>query len=332
VRRRAFIGLLGGAASSFASRAQQMERMRRVGVLMLFADDDPEARSRVSAFARALRELGWKEGHNIQIEYRFAAGDVDRMRSFAKEYFDLPIDVIVSNSAQPIIDLRQETRSTIPVVYAMAHNVGLAGLGLVSSMSHPGGNMTGFTTFEPSIVGKWLELLKAVAQSVRHIGFLFNPDASRSTCEVWLRQLQAAATSLAVEPLALPVHHLTEMRSALVALGREPDCGLLVLPDALTVANYATIDALALEHRIPACYPSRFFATGGGLMSYGPNGIRVFQQAASYVNRILSGADPGDLPIQQPNAFELVINLKTAKAMGLTAPPWSLARADEVIE
>jgi putative tryptophan/tyrosine transport system substrate-binding protein len=187
--------------------------------------------------------------------------------------------------------------------------------------------MTGFTAFEPSIVGKWLELLKAVAPSCVKIGFVFNPVASRSNYEAWLRRLEAAAFTLAVEPLALPVHDLTEMRGAVAALGCNAGGGLLLLPDTFTVANYFTMTALALESRLPACHPVSFFTSAGGLMSYGPNGAQVFRQAAAYVDRILKGAAAGDLPVQQPNAFELVINLKTAKAMGLTMPPWMLARA-----
>jgi putative tryptophan/tyrosine transport system substrate-binding protein len=334
LNRRRLLAAFGRAAAVWprTARAQQTEKMRRVGVLLAQAEHDPLAIARVSTFAEALQDLGWREGSNVRLERRFAAGSIDRMRALAKELFDLPVDVLVSNAAQPIIDVREEARTKTAIVFTMAHSVSLVELGLISNMSHPGWNMTGFTTFEPPIVGKWLELLMAVAPGVTRVGFMFNPEASRSTLKDWLHQLEVAASSLAVEPSALPVHDLTEMTSAVVALGYEQGSGLLVLPDTFTVANYPKIDALALQHRLPACYPYRYFVVEGGLMSYGPNGAQVFRQAASYVDRILRGANPGDLPIQQPNAFELVINLKIAKALGLTVPPWLLARADEVIE
>jgi putative tryptophan/tyrosine transport system substrate-binding protein len=333
MRRRAFIRVLGGAAAwPLAAYAERMDPMRRVGLLLAQAEHDPLAISRVSELIRALQDLGWRPGFDIQVHSRFAGGSIERSRIFAKELFELPVDVIVCNAAQPIIDIRPQVGNTTPIVFAMAHSLSLTELGLISSMSHPGGNVTGFTTFEPPIVGKWLELLKSIAPRVARVGFVFHPDASRSTLKAWVRQFEATAASLSVEPLALPVHDLTEVRSALEGLGQQPVSGVLLLPDTFTVANYPEIDALARQQRLPTCYPYRHFVADGGLMSYGPDGIPVFRQAAAYVDRILKGANAGDLPIQQPNAFELVINLKTAKAMDLTVPPWLLARADAVIE
>jgi putative tryptophan/tyrosine transport system substrate-binding protein len=329
MRRRAFIGLLASTAAwPFASRAVQAEPIRRIGVLLLFAESDPEAAVRVRALRQGLQDLGWIEGHNIHIEYRFAEGDVNLLRVSARDLVELPVDVIVTNIGHPA-GWRQF--GTVPTVFAMVHSWSLAASGLITSPSHPGGNITGFTTFEPSIVGKWLEFLKAIAPSAGRVGLLFNPDATQ-IWERWKQQFDLAASASAVEPVAFGVHDLTELREALATLAHGSRAGLLVFPDVFTVANYADIGILTLEHRIPACYPYRYFAAKGGLMSYGPNGAQVFRQAASYVDRILRGANPGDLPIQQPNAFELVINLKTAKAIGLAVPPWMVARADEVIE
>jgi putative ABC transport system substrate-binding protein len=329
MRRRAIIGLLGGATGwPLIALAQQVARTPRIGVLLLFAESDPEAAVRVRALKQGLQDLGWIEGHNIRIEFRFAAGDVRSMYTLAKELADLPVDVIVTNVGHSAGWFKPVT---IPIVYAMAHSWSLGPSGLITSLSHPSGNVTGFTTFEPSIVGKWLEFLKAIAPHVTRVGFMFNSDAT-PIWETWLRQFDAATSDFAVEPVTLNVHDLGQVQSGLVALGQESGSGLVIFPDTFTVANHPTIETLAMEQRIPACYPYRYFTTSGGLMSYGPNGAQVFRQAASYVDRILKGTNPGDLPIQQPNAFELVINLKTAKAMDLTVPPWLLARADEVIE
>jgi putative tryptophan/tyrosine transport system substrate-binding protein len=329
MRRRAFISFLAGTAAwRFASRAVQAEPIRRIGVLLLFSESDPEAAVRVRALRQGLQELGWIEGHNILIEYRFAGGDVDRLRVSARDLVELPVEVIVTNIGHPA---GWREFATVPTVFAMVHSWDFPAPSLITSPSHPGGNVTGFVTFEPSIVGKWLEFLKAIAPTTSGVGFLFNPDATQ-VWEWWKQLFDVAASASAVKPVAFGVHDLAELREALATLAHESRAGLLVFPDVFTVANYPNITALALEHQIPACYPYRYFAVAGGLMSYGPNGSQVFRQAASYVDRILRGAKPGDLPIQQPNAFELVINLKTAKAMRLDVPPWMIARADEVIE
>ena len=309
--------------------------MKRIGVLLLFATDDPEGAARVRAFEQELQRLGWSKGHNVQIEYRFAAGDVDRMRTFTTELVELQSDVIVGNSLSPIIAVLRETRP-IPFVFGMVSNP--VELGLIQSLSHPDQNMTGITGLDyPSIVGKWLELLKGIAPQVVRVGIMFNPDAyyvylPPPPGSYWLRQLEAVASAVGVEPVAVPVRDLGAMRDALAALGRLGNGGLLVATDTFTVAHYPNIVSLALERRLPGCYPYRYFAVQGGLMSYGPNGVQVFRQVASYVDRILLGANAGDLPIRRPTAFDLVINRNTAKTLGITVPPLMLARADEVIE
>jgi putative tryptophan/tyrosine transport system substrate-binding protein len=335
-RRRDFIiGAAVAAALPHAARAQSRVRARRVGVLLLFAESDPEARVRVKAFGQGLRELHWSEGDNVNIEYRFAGGDFDRMRAFAGELVELKPDVIVTNSIQPIIPVWQQGR--IPIVFAMA--VDPVVVGLIKSLSHPNQTMTGFTTFEYAIVGKWLELLKAIAPRVRTVGIIFNPHAwdrtlspPRGDWKEWLLQAEAYAPSFAVEAVPVPVRNFTEMQQALAELGRRAEAGMLVALDPFTVGNYRHVVGLALQYQVPACYPYRYFATEGGLMSYGPDGAAMFRQAASYVDRILKGAYPGDLPIQQPNKFKFVLNLKTARVFGLDVPRPLLVRADEVIE
>jgi putative tryptophan/tyrosine transport system substrate-binding protein len=338
MRRRAFVGVMAGAAAwPILGRAEQMDRMRRVGVLLLFSENDPEATVRVRAFGQALRDLGWKEGDNVITEYRFAAGDFDRMRAFAKELIALPVETIVTNSVQAIVAVSKEDHA-IPIIFAMVPDP--VGAGLIRSLSHPGENLTGFTTFEPSIIGKWVELLKAVAPTVSRVGFVHNPYAYERQVSppramwwsLWLHELEAMAPSFSVQAVALPVRDFAETQRALASLSEEPGGSLLINVDPFTVGNYRALVALALQYGLPACYPYSYFAAEGGLMSYGPNGAGMFRQAATYVDRILRGANVGDLPIQQASAFELVINLKTAKAMGLAVPPWMIARADKVIE
>jgi putative tryptophan/tyrosine transport system substrate-binding protein len=328
MRRRALFSVMAGAAAwPILGRAEQKERIRRVGVVLLFSANDPETKARVRVFERGLQNLGWVQGANIQIEYRFAAGDIKRLRADADELIALPVDVIVTNVTAAV----RHTR-TIPIVVAMVHSLSVTDPELIESLSHPGRNVTGFTTFEPIIVGKWLELLKAIAPDIKQVGLMFNPDASQAYCETWLRQLEVFASPLAIGPSALRVLDLAELQGALAYLARRSDSGLLVVPDTFTVANYPSIVAQAQQNALPACYPYRYFATQGGLMSYGPNVPQAYRQIASYVDAILRGANPGDLPIQQPNTFELVINLKAANAMRVVVPPHLLARADEVIE
>jgi putative tryptophan/tyrosine transport system substrate-binding protein len=327
-------GVAGAVAWPRAALAQS-DRMKRIGVLLLFAADDPEGQARVRAFEQELQRLGWRKGHNVQIEYRFAAGADGRMRAFTRELVDLPCDVIVTNSLSPVIAALREA-PPIPIVFAMVTNP--VEHGVIASLSHPDRDMTGIAGLDyPTIFGKWLELLKAIAPQVARVGIMFNPDAYHVYLppppgSYLLQQLEPAASLLGVEPIAVPVRDLGAMRDAIAALGRQGSAGLLVATDVFTVGHYPNIVSLALEHRLPGCYPYRYFATAGGLMSYGPNGVQVFRQAASYVDRILRGAQARDLPIQRPTSFELVINLKTANALGLTVPPLMLARADEVIE
>jgi len=327
IRRREFMILLGAAAAAWplAARAQQPDRVRRVGVLMGIADD-PEGQARVMVFKRALHALGWTEGRNVQFIYRWSAGDVVHARQFAKELLDLRSDVILTNSTPVAVAVRDTTRTT-PTVFVQVSDPVTAGV--VQSLARPGGNLTGFTNFEPSIASKWLELLKRIAPNITRVAYLFNPDTAPL---FYARAVEITAPVLSVKPFAAAVHDTNEMEHMIEQFARAPDSALLVLPDLFTATNRRSIIALAAQHRLPAVYPARYFVAGGGLMSYGIELLDTYRQAASYVDRILKGERPGDLPVQQPTKFEFVINLRTAKALGLTVPPTLLGRADEVIE
>jgi putative ABC transport system substrate-binding protein len=327
IKRREFMILLGGAAVAWplAARAQQPDRVRRVGVLMGIADD-PEGQARVMVFKQALHALGWTEGRNVQFIYRWSAGDVVHARQFAKELLDLRSDVILANTTPIAVAVRDATRTT-PTVFVQVSDPVTAGV--VQSLARPGGNLTGFTNFEPSIASKWLELLKLVAPNISRAAYLFNPDTAPL---FYARAVETAAPVLSVKPSAAAVHNADEMERAIEQFARASDGALLVLPDLFTATNRRSIVALAARHRLPAVYPARYFAASGGLMSYGIELLETYRQAASYVDRILKGERPNDLPVQQPTKFEFVINLKTAKALGLTLPPQLLASADEVIE
>ena len=331
IRRRDFITLLGGAAAAWplAARGQQAERIRRIGVLVGFAASDVEAQARVTAFRQKLQELGWTEGSNVRIHERWAAGDAERMRSYAAELVGLEPDVIVGVAVSAVIALRRATRS-IAIVFTQVSDP--IGSGLIESVALPGGNVTGFTNFESTMGSKWLELLKEIAPSVKRAAFIFNPKTAAGQGSFYLRPFEAAALALEVESVAAPVDDAAEIEKAIAVLGREPGGGLVVMPDAFTLVHRESLVDLATRHRLPAVYPFRFFATRGGLVSYGINPTEQFPRAATYVDRILKGAKPNDLPVQAPTKFELVINLKTAKALGLDVPPMLLARADEVIE
>ena len=326
-RRREFITLVGGAAVAWplAARAQQPDRVRRVGVLMGIADD-PEGQARVMVFKQALHALGWIEGRNIQFIYRWSAGDVVHARQFANELLDLRSDVILANTTPIAIAVRDTTRTT-PTVFVQVSDPVTAGV--VQSLARPGGNLTGFTNFEPSIVSKWLELVKRVAPNITRVAYLFNPDTAPL---FYARAVEAAAPALSVKPSAAAVHNADEMVRAIEQFARAPDGALLVLPDLFTATNRRSIVALAARHRLPAVYPARYFVAGGGLMSYGIELLETYRQAAAYVDRILKGERPGDLPVQQPTKFEFVINLKTAHALGLEVPEKLIATAHEVIE
>jgi putative ABC transport system substrate-binding protein len=331
--RRAFILALGGAAAAsqplwpLAAPAQQSERVRRIGVLVGFAEADAEARARIGLFQQTLEEFGWND--SVQIVYRWASGDMKRMQAHAAELVALKPDVIFGVTVSTVSALLRETR-TIPIVFAQVSDP--IGSKFVESIAHPGGNVTGFTNFEESMGSKWPELLKEIAPGVKRIAFLFNPETAARGGRFYLQPFEAAAASLAVQPIAAPAHDDAEIERAVAALAREPDRGLMVMPDAFTLVHRERIIAVAASHRIPAIYPFRFFTQGGGLMSYGIDPAEQYPRAAAYVDRILRGAKPADLPVQAPIKFELVINLRTAKALGLVVPPTLIARADEVIE
>jgi putative ABC transport system substrate-binding protein len=328
VRRREFITLLGGAAAwPLAARAQPAERMRRIGVLMSVAADDPEGPVRVAAFAQGLQQLGWSGGRNVRIDYRWGAGDGDRIRSYAAELSAFAPDVILATGSATLGPLLQATRA-VPIVFV--HVPDPVGAGFVDSLARPGGNATGFTLFEYSISGKWLELLKELAPSVTRAAVIRDP-AITSGIGQW-GAIQTAAPSLGVEMSPVNVRDAGEIERAVTAFARSSNGGLIVTGSALAQVHRDLIITLAARHKLPAVYFERFFVTGGGLISYGPDIVDQFRRAAGYVDRILKGERPADLPVQAPTKYELVINLKTAKALGLEVPPTLLARADEVIE
>jgi putative tryptophan/tyrosine transport system substrate-binding protein len=329
VRRREFIALIGGAAVMWprAMHAQQPERMRRIGFLLGVADDR-EGQARVTALKQGLQELGWTDGRNIQIETRFAGADGDRIRAHAAELVALAPDVIVGQTT-PVIRALRRTTSSIPIVMAAINDP--VEQGFVSSLAHPGGNITGFMFIDFQMVGKWLEILKEAVPAVSRAALLFNPDTSPHFY-AYLHSLEALPRSIAAELTAAPVRNTGEIEETIGKLGREPGGGLIVPPDAFTIVHQQLLIRLTQQHRLPAVYSFRGYVAEGGLMSYGPDVYDIFRRSASYVDRILKGAKPADLPIQQPTKFELAINLRTAKALGLEVPPMLLARADEVIE
>ena len=329
MKRREFITLLGGAAVGWplAGGAQQGDRMRRIGVLMAFAESDPQAEARVAAFRKGLQKLGWAEGRNIRIDIRWATSDAALMQRFAKELVALQPDLILSHNTPTTAALLQQTR-TIPIVFAVVSDP--VGSGFVASFPRPGGNATGFTNIEPTMASKWLELLKEIAPSVTRVAILFNP-ATAPYAEYYLNPFKTAAASFALEAIAAPVRDTSELESIISAQARAPSGGLVVMTDSFLVANRAEITSLAARYRLPTVYPFRLFTELGGLLSYGNDLIDSFQRAATYADRILKGATPNELPVQAPVKFELIINLKTAKALGLEVPPTLLTRADEVI-
>jgi putative ABC transport system substrate-binding protein len=328
VKRREFITLLGGAVAwPRAARAEQGERMRRIGVLMNLAADDPEAPARVAAFAQGLADLGWTISRNLRIDYRWGAGDAERIRKDAAELVSLAPDVILSSGTPSVAALQQATRS-VPIVFAQA--VDPVGSGFVESLARPGGNITGFSVFEYGISGKWLELLKEISPRVTRAAIL--RDLALASGSGQLGAIQSAAPSLGVELSPLGVGDTGAIERALAAFARSPNGGLIVTASSLAIVHRELIITLAARHRLPAVYPFRYFISSGGLISYGPDSVDPFRRAAGYVDRILKGEKPADLPVQAPTKYDLVVNLKTAKALGLEIPPSVLARADEVIE
>jgi putative ABC transport system substrate-binding protein len=333
MKRREFITLLGGAAAAGAwplvARAQQPERVRRIGVLMVDAESDPEGQSHAKAIRDGLKQLGWTEGSNVKIDYRWAAGDAGLIRTFAKELVELQPEVILARSTPATAVLKAETR-TIPIVFTTVSDP--IGSGFVANLAHPGGNITGFTNFESSISGKWLGLLKEIAPRITQVGAMYNPETA-PYAPYYLRPLEVAAKSFSAEPISVVVHNDADIERAIAGLARESNGGLIILPDAFTTSSHRTqIIEQAARHHVPAVYPYGFIAVEGGLMSYGIDVTDLYQRAASYIDRIFHGTKPSDLPVQQPTKFELVINLNTAKSLGLTVPATLLTRADEVIE
>jgi putative tryptophan/tyrosine transport system substrate-binding protein len=328
MRRRDFIKAIGGTAAAWpvTARAQQPERIRRVGVLFATAESDPQAQSLMSITRQRLEELGWSEGRNIRIEDRWTAGDNDRLRAYAAELAQLKPDVIVGEGT-PVVAALQQATHTIPIVFLNANNP--IGSGFVASIARPGGNITGFVSFEPAMGGKWLETLKEIAPDVARVALIYNPQTHTGQ---HFQSIDSISQALAVKAIRLPFSNAAEIEGALGDFAREPKGGLLVLPDNSTVLHRDLICALAARHRLPAIYPFRRFIASGGLTYYGANPKDMHRKLAEYVDRILKGATPADLPVQTPTRFELVINLKTANALGLAIPPTLLVRADEVIE
>jgi len=328
MRRREFITLLGGAATAWplAARAQQDGRMRRIGVLMVGDENDPVYKSRVSAFTQALADLGWIDGRNVRMDVRWAGGDINRTRAFAQELVALQPDIILANSTPATLALQRETW-TIPIVFAGVADP--VATGIVARLDRPGGNITGFANYEPSLGGKWLELLSEIAPGLKRAAIMFNPDLN--PVSVYMPSFETAARSLKVELIGAPVHSDVEIETAIVALGREPGGGLVVLGGGFLAAHRAPILSAAARHNVPAVCNGSDFARDGGLLSYGVGGDN-FRRAPTYVDRILRGAKPAELPVQLPTKFEMVLNLKTAKALGLAVPPSIWLRADEVIE
>src|SRR5262245_43617338 len=329
MKRREFITLFGGATAAwpFAARAQQRERVRRIGVLMPLAADDPEGQVRITAFAQGLQELGWSVGRNLRLDYRWAAGDADRLRSHAAELVALAPDIILASGTSTVGPLLRATR-TVPIVFAGVADP--VGAGYVGSLARPGGNATGFTTFEYSLGGKWLEVLKEIAPGVKRAAVL--RDSALAAGSGQLGAIQAVAPSVGVEVTPVDVRDAGEIERAVVAFARSPNGGLIVPASGLVIVHRDLIIMLAARHKLPAVYYYSFFVTAGGLVSYGPDPHDQYRRAAGYVDRVLKGEKPADLPVQAPTKYELAINLKTAKALGLEVPPSLLARADEVIE
>jgi putative ABC transport system substrate-binding protein len=330
LKRREFMSLLGAAAAwPPAASAQQPGGMRRIGVLMAHPEGDPEFQAYVAAFREGLQKFGWTEGRNFRIDFRWEAlDDAEARQRSARELIALQPDLILTQNTPPTASMLKQT-STIPVVFVIVADP--VGSGFVKSLARPGGNATGFTIMEPTISGKWVELLKEIAPSVNRAAVLFNP-ATTPYADIYLNPFKAAAASFGLEAVVAPVHNVSDLEFAVAEQARTPNAGLIVIPDGFLNVHRAEIVSLAAHHRMPAVYPWRFFPDIGGLLSYGSDMRDLFRLAATYVDRILKGEKPTDLPVQAPTEYKLVVNLKTAKALGLDVPLFFQQRADEVIE
>ena len=329
MRRREFIAALGGGAAwPLMARAQQRERVRRIGVVMAYAQTDPNGQMQVAAFRQQLQKLGWLEGNNLQIDFRYAADDPARIRALAIELLGMSPDLMVSNSNFVTAILQSEVR-TVPLVFVSVSDP--EGSGFVTNLARPTGNVTGFANFQLSMGGKWLEMLREIAPQIDRVGLMLHPEPPN--IGYW-KSAEAAAPSLNIKPVALEVNNRTEIESSLATFDREGDhhSGLIVAPNVVAFANSDLIVSLAARYRLPAIYPFAYYAKQGGLISYGFDAADQFRQGAIYADKVLRGAKPADLPVQYPTQFQIVINLKTAKVLGLGIPPSLLARADEVIE
>jgi putative tryptophan/tyrosine transport system substrate-binding protein len=329
MKRRQFIAWLGSAAAwPIAARAQQAERVRRIGLLTSFDESDAESKRRLFAFTQALTDLGWSDGRNVRIDLRSGGGDINRIRALAQELVGLKPDIIVTEGTPATVALQRETR-TIPIVFASVGDP--VASRIVPRLDRPSGNVTGFAIYEASLVGKSLELLWEIAPGLKRAAFMFNPDSETAPVSTFMPSFETAARSLKVVPITAPVRADIEIDTAIIALGREPGGGLVAISSAVVLAHRAVISAAA-RNNVPAVYNSSDYARDGGLLSYGPDLVDAHRRAASYVDRILRGAKPAELPVQLPTKYEMAVNLRTAKALGLTVPQSILLRADEVIE
>jgi putative tryptophan/tyrosine transport system substrate-binding protein len=330
MRRRDFIAMLGAMMTRPArAQSQQSGRVSRVGLLSGIAESDPEAQAMVAGLNQALQEAGWVIDHDLQIERRWGGGDTARIDAYARELVGMHPDVLIAYTTPTLLALHRET-GTIPIVFVQISDP--IGAGFVADLAHPGGNITGFTNYEASMVSKWAELIKAMAPDISRIAFLFNPETAPYVGRFYQAPLEAAARSFGMQPSASPVHGVDDIASAIAALGREPRGGLILMPDASNILHRDRIVTLAAQYRVPLIAPYRFVALEGGLIAYGVDQVELFRRAGVYVDRILKGAKPSDLPVQAPTKFQLVVNLKTAKTLGLDVPVKILAAADEVIE
>jgi ABC-type uncharacterized transport system substrate-binding protein len=330
LKRREFIAVVGGAAAwPLTARAQQAGGMRRIGVLMAYPESDPEGHALVAAFRAGLRKLGWADGHNIRIDTRWATPDVELMQRSARDLVALQPHLILTQNTPTTASVLHQTRN-IPIIFAAVADP--VGSGFVASLAQPGGNATGFIDMEASIAGKWVDLLKEIAPRVSRVAFLFNPPTAPGGGSYFFGPFTAAGASFGVEVITSPVHDASELEAVIAAQAREPNSGLIVMPDSFLNVHRTEVTSLAARYRLPAIYPRRFYSELGGLLSYGNDQFDNYRRAATYTDRILRGTKPSELPIQIPFKFDLVINLKTAKALGLDVPFLLQQRADEVIE